>query len=423
MTRTVVTRGEAAALDAIDRAGLIRTLTDLVAVPSISGSEAESEAQLWYAGELRRHGMDVDLWSIDLDEVTSAAGFPGWEVPRSEAWGLVGYWGGDGPTLVLNGHIDVVPPGDLAQWSSPPFEPVVDHASVRGRGSCDMKAGLACNLYAVAAIRGAGVHPQARIALQSVVGEEDGGLGTFATLLRGHRGDAAVITEPTGLAVVPANAGALTFRLKVPGRAAHASMKRSGVSAIEKLWPVWQALSELEDRRNDEADPLMAHLDLPYPISLGTVRAGDWPSSVPDLLLAEGRIGVRLGEPVDETRQALEGAVAQACSADPWLAEHPVSVEWYGGAFASGQLPAGHPLLAALVEAHRELRGAGPAVHGAPYGSDLRQLTAAGIPTVQYGPGHVRAAHSADESVPIEDMVQVTEALVLTILRFAALEL
>jgi len=423
MRGSLVTRQEAAALDAVDRAGLVRTLTELIAVPSVSGSAAESEAQHVYAGELRRHGLDVDLWSIDLDEATSHPDFPGWEVPRTEAWGLVGYWGGDGPTFVLNGHIDVVPPGDVSQWRSPPFEPVTDDKVVRGRGACDMKAGLACNLYAVAAIRAAGLRPAVRIAVQSVVGEEDGGLGTFATLLRGHRGDAAVITEPTGLAVVPANAGALTFRLRVPGRAAHASVRRSGINAVEKLWPLWQALGALEERRNADPDPVMAHLELPYPLSLGVVRAGDWPSSVPDLLVAEGRLGVRLGEPVDEARQALEDAVAQASAADPWLAEHPAVVEWYGGQFASGQLPDGHPLLPSVVDAHRTLHGADPEAHGAPYGSDLRQLTAAGIPTVQYGPGDVRAAHAVDEQVAVEELVMATETLVVTILRFAALEL
>jgi acetylornithine deacetylase len=422
MTRSELTRDEAAALDAVDRAALVRALTELIAVPSVSGSAAESEAQQVFAGMLRRHGFDVDLWSIDLDEATSDPGFPGWEVPRTEAWGLVGYWGGDGPTLVLNGHIDIVPPGDLSQWTSAPFSPVATDTIVRGRGACDMKGGLVCNLFAVAAIRAAGLRPAVRIAVQSVVGEEDGGLGTFATLLRGHRGNAAVITEPTGLTVVPANAGALTFRLRVPGRAAHASMRRSGVSAVEKFWPLWQAIVALEERRNTDPVPLMAHLDPAYPLSLGVVRAGDWPSSVPDLLVAEGRLGVRLGEPVDEARAALEEAVQQACAADAWLAEHPASVEWYGGQFASGQLPAEHPLLPAVVDAHRTLHGDVPQVVGAPYGSDLRLLSAAGIPTVQYGPGDLRAAHAVDEHVGVHELVRATETLVVTALRCAAYE-
>jgi acetylornithine deacetylase len=414
-----VTAAEAAALDAVDRAALVETISELVAIPSVGGSAAESEAQHWYAARLAELGLDVDVWPIDLAEVSQAPGFPGMEVERSEAWGVVGYWGAEAPTLVLNGHIDVVPPGDRARWSGDPFAPAVDETSIRGRGACDMKAGLACNLHAVAAIRRARLDPGVRIAVQSVVGEEDGGLGTFATLRRGHGGDAAVITEPTCRAVIPANAGALTFRLRVAGRASHASMRLAGVSAVEKFRLLWDALVKLEASRNREADPLMAHLDLPYPLSIGTLRAGDWPSSVPDSLVAQGRLGVRLGEDPADARRALERAVAAACAADPWLAEHPASVEWYGGQFASGRLADGHPLLTLVAGAHRTVTREPADVCGAPYGSDLRLLTAAGVPTVQYGPGDVRHAHAADEHVPIDDVVRVTEVLILTILRFA----
>ena len=235
---------------------------------------------------------------------------------------------------------------------------------------------------------------------------------------RGHHGDAAVITEPTELAVIPANAGALTFRLRVAGRATHASTRLSGVSAVEKFRLLWDAMVELEARRNRESDPLMAHLGLPYPLSVGTVRAGDWPSTVPGLLLAEGRIGVRLGEDPELARRELQDAIATACAADPWLARHPATVEWYGGQFASGRLPAGHPLLSGVAAAHAALTGTAPAVCGAPYGSDLRLLTAAGIPTVQYGPGEVRHAHAVDEQVLVGDLVRVTEVLILTIMRY-----
>ena len=135
-----------------------------------------------------------------------------------------------------------------------------------------------------------------RLALHSVVSEEDGGLGAFATLRRGHRGEVAVITEPTSGRLVTANAGALTFRIEVAGRAAHGSTRQEGVSALEAFWPVHLALRELEARRNADRHPLFGDNPLPYGISVGTVRSGDWASSVPDLLVAEGRMGVRLEE-------------------------------------------------------------------------------------------------------------------------------
>jgi acetylornithine deacetylase len=160
----------------------------------------------------------------------------------------------------------------------------------------------------------------------------------------------------------------------------------------------------------------MGATDLPYPLAVGTLRAGDWPSSVADVLVAEGRIGVALGEPVEAARADLERAVAAVCASDPWLAEHPVQVEWTGGQFASGLLPDGHPLEAMLSAAHRQVTGRTPAVLGAPYGSDLRLLAGlAGIPTLHYGPGSIRDAHKPDEFVPVDELVTVTRTLVMLV--------
>ena len=410
--------GVAAALDAVDEARLVSLLQDLVRVPSVTGSAAESEAQHRLEARLRAAGMQTDLWQVDLAEVTADPAFPGSEAPRDEAWGLVGSIGdGDGPSLVLNGHIDVVPTGDRTQWRDDPFDPVVRDGRVHGRGSCDMKAGLAAQVAAVEALQSVGVRLRGSLHLQSVVGEEDGGLGTFATLRRGHTGDLAVICEPTSSALVPAAAGALTFRLTVPGRSVHASTRLEGVDAIEKYLPVHHALRRLEQRRNRDPHPLMARFALPYPLSVGTVRAGDWASSVPDLLVAEGRLGVALGEPVEHARADLEATIAEVCADDPWLAQHPVVVEWPGGQFAPGQLAEDSPLLALVSGAHTALHGDVPDVHGAPYGSDLRLLTAGGIPTLHYGPGDVRDAHSPHESVAVDELVRVTRTLVLLAAR------
>lgn len=411
---------ERRALASLDLPGLVACLQRLLQIPSITGSAAESEAQHWFAGQLRDSDCETDLWSIDLDSTCAHPDFPGLEAPRREAWGLVGRWGEDGPTLILNGHMDVVPAGDVAQWhAGAPFSGELRDGKVFGRGACDMKGGLVCNLYALRAIQAAGLRLRGRVLLQSVVGEEDGGLGTFATLLRGHRGDAAIIPEPTDLQIIPACAGALTFRLRFTGRSTHASVRDEGVSTLEKFWPVWQELEALEARRNRDADALMARFRRPYPLSIGVVRAGEWPSSVPDQLVAEGRLGVALGESSAAARRALEEAVARACARDEWLRRHPVQIEWFGGQFASGSIPAEHPLVALVQAAHAGHAATVPAVHGAPYGSDLRLMVGLGqIPTLHYGPGHVRHAHAPDEYVPVSDLETVARTLVLCILRF-----
>ncbi|MFD8393811.1 ArgE/DapE family deacylase [Streptomyces sp. NPDC059680] len=412
---------EAAALACLDEAAVGRMLLELISVPSVTGSPAESEIQHLLAGWLERLGLDVDLWSMDLAALLADPGFPGAEAAREEAWGLVGYTadGGDGPTLILQGHVDVVPPGDPAAWDGDPFVPrVVGGDLVHGRGACDMKAGLVAHLAALAAIRAAGVRLRGQVAVHFVVGEEDGGLGAFGTLRRGHTGDACVITEPTAGTLVTANAGALTFRLTVPGRAAHASSRDAGVSAIDAYLPLHRALGELEAARNRDPSPLMAEYPIPYALCVGTLRAGDWASSVPDLLVAQGRLGVRIGEEPDAARDELERWVAKACAADPWLREHPAQVEWTGGQFASGRLAEGHPLRRTVADACAAVDGGSrPRERGAPYGSDLRLYTAAGIPALQYGPGDVRVAHSPRECVSVREVAGVARALVVTALR------
>jgi acetylornithine deacetylase len=418
-----LTDTELKALAFVDERELVRDLVDLVAVPSVSGSDAEAEVQHGLAKQLARLDLDVDLWRLDLDGLTAEPDFPGWEVEREESWGLVARTAaGAEPGLVLQGHVDVVPPGDLSRWSGAPFQPRVDARRVHGRGTVDMKAGVVANLAAVRAIRQAGIALARPVALHLVVGEEDGGLGAFATLRRGHTGAACVISEPTSGTVVTANAGALTFAISVPGLATHASTAYAGVSAFEGFLPIHGALRDLQSRRNRRTDQLMAEYPVPYPLSVGKVSCGDWASSVPDLLVAEGRLGVALDEDPAEARAALEVVVAGVAAADPWLREHPPVVTWPGGQFASGRYAGdAGALLDAVRSAHADVTGAAPPrERGAPYGSDLRLYSAAGIPTLHYGPGEVSLAHGPDESVAVEELVTVTEALVLAILRTCA---
>ena len=421
---------ERRALDAVDPTELVATLRTLIALPSIGGSPAEAEIQHVLARRLDALGADVDLWPIDLAAMRRTPGYPGEEVDRREAWGLVGTSTGAAgsgatsgpPALVLQGHVDVVPPGDLTAWpTGDPWDARVTGDEVHGRGACDMKAGVAVNLGVLAALRQAGVRLARPLAVHCVVGEEDGGIGAFATLQRGHRGDACVITEPTDGNVITANGGALTFRITVPGAATHASTRYAGASALDAYWPIHRALADLERGRNVDPDPLMADYPIPYTISVGTVRTGDWPSSVPDLLVAEGRLGVVLGEPPDAARRALEQAVAGAGNGDPWLTAHPARVEWAGGQYASGRLPTGHPLTAAVQRAWTDANEAPPPQErGGPYGSDLRLYADAGVPTLQIGPGEVRLAHSPEERVRIGDLVRTCRALVLTAVRACA---
>jgi acetylornithine deacetylase len=415
-----LTAAEARVLSAVDEEWVVDRLCRMIAVPSIGGTAAESEVQLLLAGWLEELGCTVDRWRIDLADAATAPDAPGQEVARTEAWGVVGTAAGaeDGvPALILSGHTDVVPPGDRSLWAGDPFVPRLGGGAVHGRGACDMKAGVIASLAALAALRTAGVRLVRPLAVHGVVGEEDGGLGAWATLRRGHTGDLCVIPEPTAQAVVTANAGALTFRLEVPGRAAHGALRDQGVSAVEMFAVVHAGLREFEAERQRDADARFDGARFPYGLSIGRVEAGDWASSVPDRLVAGGRYGVRLGEPIGAAQDAFEARLRAICAAEPWLAEHPVRVIWTGGAFASGQLPPGHPLLPAMQQAVADTGAASPPERALTGGSDLRLYAAAGVPTLNYGPGDLNLAHGPSERVPVAEVMTAARAFALLALR------
>jgi acetylornithine deacetylase len=266
-----------------------------------------------------------------------------------------------------------------------------------------MKGGVMAGLHALSALRAAGV-PTPEVVLQCVPSEEDGGLGTFAALLRDDRFDGCLIPEPTGFSVVCAQAGALTFEGTVRGRAAHAAMRLEGRSAIDRYVGIHAALAAHEKRINaDVAHPAMRGLALPYPVSVGRVQAGEWSSSVPDRLVFEGRVGVRVGEDPATARAALEAAVDDGEAP-------PVEIAWTGGAFASGETDPAHPWVARVCAAVVAERGTAP-VAGVPWGADMRLFCARGIPAAMVGPSGIERAHAVDERARIDELVAVARII------------
>ena len=327
---------------------------------------------------------------------------------------------GNAGNSILNGHTDVVPAGALDNWTVPPWQGTIREGRVYGRGSVDMKGGLCAALYAARAIHDAGVRLTGKLLIESVIGEEDGGVGTLATILRGYHADGAIVVEPTELAVAPAQAGALSFRVTVPGLAAHGCVREEGVSAIDAFLPLYQALMDLEEERNRATnDPLFSRYRLPYALCIGRLQAGEWPSSVAESLVFEGRYGMAVGQDTLQARRTFEKTIARAAAGDPWLKDHPPTVEWWGGQFEPASISPQHPLVQTVTNAFESVSGARPSVEGVTYGADMRLLVNVGnTPTVLFGPGDVRQAHRPDEYVPIEELEIAVRTLTLAVLRF-----
>ena len=426
MSITPLTAHEQTALSALDEQGLIQAFQHLLRIPSVTGQEAD--AQRWLGQHMQQLGLRVDLWTIDVEALQRQPQYPGMEVDRShsESLGLVGTWQREETShpsskrLIFNGHIDVVPEGDHANWQHNPWGAELEDGVIYGRGACDMKGGLMAALYAVKAIRDSGIPLHGSLMVQSVIGEEDGGIGTFASILRGHKGDAALVCEPTRMNLIPAHAGALTFTVRVPGKSAHACVRLEGVSAIEKYLDIHRVLIQLEKERNSEVEhPLLGKLRLPYPLNIGRVQAGNWASSVPEELSFEGRIGVAMGESSNAVRYQLEQTLANLAESDPWLQHHPLDIRWSGGQFASGEIPMDHPLVALCSQCMLDLTQQEPAIEGAPYGSDLHQLVnLGGIPALLFGPGDINVAHMPDENVRVDEILLAARAYILAAIRF-----
>jgi acetylornithine deacetylase len=270
-----------------------------------------------------------------------------------------------------------------------------------------MKGGVVANLFALHALRQAGFAPAGDVIVESTISEEDGGAGALAAVLRGYIADGALISEPTNLAIVTAQGGALMFRLQVQGLSAHACVRDEGVSAVEKFAYLHQGLLDFEALRSAEiTHPLYAGMRIKAPINIGIVRGGSWASSVPESLVAEGRAGLVPGEDLAMFKTELAAEVARLADADPWLRDHPPQLTWLDGQFAPAGVSVDSPLVEALCQAWQETSSSAVRIEGVTYGADMRHfVVTGGVPCVMFGAGDVRVAHAPDESIPLDDLL------------------
>ncbi len=402
---------------------ITKSLQELVRIPSQTGFEGKAQDAV--AGLMRRHDLDVDIWEPDpevlgphSESVTIGRGF-------ANRPNVVGVFQsrGNGRTLILNGHIDTVEVGNPAAWHYAALGAEIVGGRLYGRGACDMKGGLVANLFALRALRQAGFTPAADVFVQSTVAEEDGGAGALAAVLRGYLADGVLISEPTNLAIVPAQGGSLMFRLEVPGLSAHACVRDEGVSAVEKFAYLHSGLLEFERRRNSEiGHPLYAGMRNKAPVNIGTVRAGSWASSVPESLVAEGRAGLVPGEDLTTFKSELAAEIAALATTDDWLRTHPPVVTWLDGQFAPAGISADSDLVGALSEAWRKTTSTHPRIEAVTYGADMRHFViTGGMPCVMFGAGDVRLAHAPDESMPLGDLFSAITATAVFIMEWCGI--
>ena len=405
-----MSRGARLDLDRLDaeiteRAGAAFSFLErLVAAPSTVGNE--HEAQVIVEHELKRLGFEVERLSIP----EGIGDDPLAGVPQTSYAGrhdVVGRFGnGDGPSLLLNGHVDVVPAEQPDLWTSSPFEPRRDGDRLFGRGAGDMKGGFAMAMLAVDALTAA--DPRAiggSLLFASVIEEECTGNGTLAAARAGVVADAVILPEPTGLDLLVAGVGILWLDVVVSGWSAHAEAADRAVNPVDLSLRIVARLRQLEREMNTHIEPTMDGVAHPYNVNIGTFRSGDWPSSVP----AAATLRIRVGHPTawsaEEAEARVRAAVLSAGEEEPWLRDHPPAICASGFKARGYQLAADDPLAERVAASHEAAHGERPRAKRLASTTDARiYLNDFAVPALCYGP-IAHDIHGIDESVELSSVV------------------
>jgi len=392
----------------------ISFLRKLVREPSVLGNEAGAQEVVF--ARLHELGLHPEKWDLDLEVLRGHPAFGPLELSYINRPNVTAIWRAAEPigrSLILNGHIDVVSPEPLANWSHDPWGGDIEGDWLYGRGAGDMKAGISATLLAVEAVRAAGIRLGGDVVLESVIEEECTGNGTLACGLRG------LLAEPHFQEACLATMDVIWFRVRTKGQASHVLAADQAVNAIEKLYPVIASLRHLEADLNARVQSPQ-YRGLPHPVNLniGVIRGGDWPSTVPSTCEMECRLSAEPGISIADLQSRVREAVAGAAQADSWLRENPPVVEFFGfRAEASVADPNSAPLKV-LADCHTAILGKPLLFHASTATTDQRYfLSHWGIPATSYGP-LAEKIHAGEERVFIPSIVQVAKVLALFILRW-----
>ncbi|MFS0781532.1 peptidase [Bacillus sp. 1P06AnD] len=405
---------------------MVWLLRKLIQQGSVRGKEGKAQAVV--VEKCRQLGLVIDLW--DLDENPKLKEHEGFHCDRDSFEGnpnlvavLKGM--GGGRSIILNGHIDVVPEGNHEDWDVHPFSGKEIDGKLYGRGTTDMKGGNVALLLAIEAILACGLKLKGDVIFQSVIEEESGGAGTLAAVLRGYRADGAIIPEPTSMKIFPYQQGSLWFRLLIKGQSAHGGTRYEGVNAIDLCYDVLEQVKTLEMERNKELkeDPLYKGIPIPVPINIGVCKSGDWPSSVPDLAVLEGRYGVSPYETVEQAMKGLEGCIHKLNQTHSWFAAKHIELEWFGARWLPGKLEGGHPLLETIKKNFQEVMKREAKIEASPWGTDGGILsTYSDTPVIVFGPGVTEKAHDSNEYIEIEAVLEAAEVIATTVMDWCGVE-
>jgi len=395
-------------------------LQAMVRQPSTLGNEKGVQEIVYQ--RLQEIGLMPELWDLDVEALRQHTNFGPMDISYQGRPNVTAVWQAEaagGKSVVFNGHTDVVSAEPLINWTHDPYGAEIVGDWMYGRGAADMKGGVAAMILAIEAVRSAGVCLRGNVTLEVVIEEECTGNGTLACVLKGLKGDAAIVPESHALSASLATVGVIWFRVKTRGRASHALAAESAVNAIEKMIPVITALRVLEAEMN--AEPRHPHYkDLPHPINLniGIIRSGDWPSTVPSSCMLECRLSCQPGGSVAELQERVRQAVEKATRDDAWLQKNPPEVEFFGFRAEPSVVDPTSEAMVMLANCHQAIVGGKLAFNPSTATTDERFfLNNLGIPATCYGP-QGEFIHAGEERVYLPSVLLSAKVMALFLLRW-----
>jgi acetylornithine deacetylase len=395
----------------------IKFLQDMVAIPSVTGDEGRIQTFLF--DYLKKLGLEVDMWESDWEALKKHPGYIPVERGYEGRPNIVATWKGTGGgrSLLLNGHTDVIPVGNGEGWSDNPWSAKVKDGRLYGRGSCDMKSGVASHILAVDFLKNAGFRLKGDVLINIVIDEEVSGHGTLDTVIRGYTADAGISGETSGLAVQPACIGRIWFEIEIQGKAAGIQRRYQGVSGIELGYKITKAVEALEAKRVATVKhPLYPKPIDALPCMIGAFHSGSFPSSFPATCLLKGSMATVPGEDHEAVKRSLVEHIAKVAAEDHWMKDHPPTVRFVGYDAQASEIPAEHPIVSTVSRNYAEVTGQQAEISGRQGAADTRFLNLYGhTPTVIFGPGSTAVMHSDDEYVSIDDYIAAIKVMALSI--------
>lgn len=284
-----------------------------------------------------------------------------------------------------------------------------------------MKAGIAAMTYAVHAVEKAGFGLNGEVTIETVIEEECSGNGALACIDAGYDADAVLIPEPFGPTILTAQVGVLWFKVELAGVPRHVLEASAGVNAVEKCFPLIQALRKLEAKMNEDIHPAYRDVKHPLHLNIGIIKGGDWPSTVPAAAEFHCRLSYFPGMTFDQMRQKVTQTIMAAAESDPWLAKNLPIVQFYGFRSDGHMIERDNPALAALNECHKVLTGVDASSYISTCTTDLRAFHSFGIGSATcYGP-IAENIHAANERVHIKSVLHTARVYALFLARWCGL--